>query len=116
MAVCAPHARPSRNLKGRAASCRPTGHLRRRSSVVERVIGNDEVLSSILSGGTSFPKILPRAAATLTADDAHVVRFLATKRVKPPGHDRRLNINIRGARFTEPVSYTHLTLPTIYSV
>jgi hypothetical protein len=26
---------------------------RRRSSVVERVIGNDEVLSSILSGGTS---------------------------------------------------------------
>lgn len=25
---------------------------RRRSSVVERVIGNDEVLSSILSGGT----------------------------------------------------------------
>ena len=29
-----------------------TWPLRRRSSVVERVIGNDEVLSSILSGGT----------------------------------------------------------------
>jgi hypothetical protein len=31
---------------------------RRRSSVVERVIGNDEVDSSILSGGTRKPHFL----------------------------------------------------------
>jgi hypothetical protein len=48
----------ARRTRGRvevAGSCRLVAthqFFRRRSSVVERVIGNDEVLSSILSGGT----------------------------------------------------------------
>lgn len=39
-------------IKGEAARADPPVKTSRRSSVVERVIGNDEVLSSILSGGT----------------------------------------------------------------
>jgi hypothetical protein len=52
MAVCAPHARPPESFEGFASRADSPVSIRRRSSVVERVIGNDEVLSSILSGGT----------------------------------------------------------------
>ncbi len=46
------------SFEGFASRADPPVSIRRRSSVVERVIGNDEVLSSILSGGTSFPENL----------------------------------------------------------
>ena len=42
----------SATFRDHALGARLSRSQRRRSSVVERVIGNDEVLSSILSGGT----------------------------------------------------------------
>jgi hypothetical protein len=52
MAVCAPHIRLVRHIGITPSVLTPPVNTSRRSSVVERVIGNDEVESSILSGGT----------------------------------------------------------------
>ena len=52
MAVCAPHIRLFRHIGITPSVLTPPVNTSRRSSVVERVIGNDEVESSILSGGT----------------------------------------------------------------